>query len=297
MNRSAAAPSVPVAIAALAVLAATATGAAVPAGPPRVSPMSTVSQVVGVSEIEIAYSRPAVRERTIWGELVPWGEVWRTGANEATTIRFSDDVKIDGQPLAAGTYGLFTIPDEDEWTVIFNRQADQWGAFQYDAEKDALRIRVRPRSAEHQERFEISIPEVGADTAVVELRWASVSVPFTAQFAVEEIAVRKARGFVAAAAPADGRMVWNWTNYCYQNGLNLDEALGWAASLAQAAPIYWTHALHARLLARTGRPQEAVAAAERALERAAEEKDQPGVESDARSLTAEASEWRAAGTG
>ncbi len=279
-----------------AVLAAAA-AADVPAGPPRVSPMSTVSQVVGVSEVAVTYSRPAVRERKIWGELVPWGEVWRTGANEATTIRFSDDVKIDGHDLAAGTYGLFTIPAEDEWTVIFNSQDDQWGAFQYEAEKDALRIRVRPRPAEHQERFEISIPEVGADTALVELRWEKVSVPFTVHFAVAEVAVRRAREFVAAAAPADGRMVWNWTNYCYQNGLNLEEALGWAASLAQGAPIYWTHALHARLLARTGSPDEALAAAERALERAAAEKDQPGVEADSITLAAEAAEWRSAGSG
>ncbi len=276
---------------------ATAASAAVPAGPPRVSPLSTVSQVVGVSEIEVAYSRPAVRERTIWGELVPWGEVWRTGANEATTIRFSDDVRIDGRELAAGTYGLFTIPAEDEWTVIFNREADQWGAFQYDPAKDALRIRVRPRPAEHQERFQISFPEVGADTAVVELRWAEVSVPFTAQFAVDDVAVERAREFVASATPADGRMVWNWTNYCYQNGLNLEEALGWAASLAQAAPIYWTHALHARLLARLGRPAEAIAAGERALERAAEEKDQPGVEGDSKSLADELAAWSSAGSG
>ncbi len=276
---------------------AAAAPAAVPPGPPRVSPLATVSQVVGVSEIAVTYSRPAVRERTIWGELVPWGEVWRTGANEATTIRFSDDVRLDGRELAAGTYALFTIPAEDEWTVIFNREADQWGAFQYDAEKDALRIRVRPRPAEHQERFQISFPEVGADTAVVELRWAGVAVPFTAQFAVAEVAVERAREFVAAATPADGRMIWNWTNYCYQNGLNLEEALGWAASIAQSAPIYWTHALHARLLARTGSPAEAIAAGERALERAVEEKDQPGVEADSKSLADEVAAWRSAGSG
>ena len=265
--------------------------AEVPVGPPRVSPMATVSQVVGVSEVEIVYSRPGVRDRVVWGELVPMGEVWRTGANEATTIRLSHDAKIDGQPLAAGTYTLFTIPGETEWTVVFNKVAEQWGAFSYDQAQDALRVQVKPRGAPHKERFEIDFSDVGADSTTVSLRWAELEVPFDVQFDVQQAAVEAARTFVANATPQEGRMIWNWANYCYQNGVNTEEALEWASSLAQAAPMYWTHALEARLMAQAGNVAGAVASARRALERVAEEGDQPGVSADSETLKGEMSEW------
>ncbi len=271
-----------------------AAAAEVPVGPPRVSPMAVVSQVVGVSEVTIVYSRPGVRDRTIWGELVPLGEVWRTGANEATTFTITDDAKIDGQALAAGSYGLFTIPGEAEWTVVFNKVADQWGAFSYDAAQDALRIQVRPRDAPFKERFEIGFSEVGADSTTVSLRWEKIEIPFDVQFDVQQAAIDRAREFVANAAPEDGRMVWNWANYCYQNDVNTEEALGWATNLAQAAPMYWTHALAARLKAATGDRAGAVASATAALERAVAEAEQPGVAGDSQTLKGELEGWQAA---
>lgn len=127
--------------------------------------------VDGVSVI-LEYGRPEAREREIWGTLVPWDAVWRTGANEATTIELGADVLVEGRPLPAGRYGLFTIPGEDEWVVIFNREADQWGAFDYDAAEDALRVTVRPQTAEHVEAMDF---EVGDDGIV--LRWGTLAVP------------------------------------------------------------------------------------------------------------------------
>jgi len=127
--------------------------------------------VDGVSVV-LDYGRPEVREREIWGGLVPWGEVWRTGANEATTIELGADVLVEGESLPAGRYGLFTIPGEGEWTIIFNRVADQWGAFDYDAAEDALRVTVEPQAAEHVEALDF---EVGDDGIV--LRWEEVAVP------------------------------------------------------------------------------------------------------------------------
>jgi hypothetical protein len=248
-----------------------------------------------VSEIEVVYSRPGVRDRVVWGELVPNGEVWRTGANEATTIRLSHDAKINGNALPAGTYGLFTVPGETEWTVVFNKVADQWGAFNYDQAEDALRVKVKPRSAPFKERFEIGFSDVGADSTTVSLRWAELEVPFDVQFDVQQAAVETARAFVANATPQEGRMIWNWANYCYQNGINTEEALGWASNLAQAAPMYWTHALEARLMAQTGNVEGAVASAERALARVAEEGDQPGVTGDSETLQGEMSEWQGQG--
>ncbi len=151
---------------------------------------------------------------------------------------------------------------------------------------------VKPRSAPFQERFEISFPEVGADTLVVRLHWEEVAVPFTVQVDVEATAVAEARAFVAAAGPGDGRAVWNWANYLYQQGWNLEEALEWASTLADEAPMYWTHALEARLLAKNGRVGEAREAARSALERAEVEAEQQGVTADAETLARELAEWK-----
>lgn len=124
-------------------------------------------------ELTLEFGRPKVKEREIWGGLVPWGQVWRTGADEATTITFSDDVTIEGEELPAGTYALFTIPTEDSWTIIFNKTAKQWGAFGYKEADDALRVEVEPKAAEHVEEMNFEI-----DGSQVVLRWAEVAVPF-----------------------------------------------------------------------------------------------------------------------
>ncbi len=124
-------------------------------------------------EVTVEYGRPNVKGRTIWGGLVPYGKVWRTGANEATTISFSAGVTIGGEKLAAGTYGLFTIPNEDEWDFIINNTSDQWGAFSYDSGKDALRVKAKPRSAENVESMEFVI-----EGSAVVLRWEKLAVGF-----------------------------------------------------------------------------------------------------------------------
>jgi len=259
--------------------------------PPGLSPAATVTQVVGVSEISVSYSRPSVKERSLWGELVPWDQVWRTGANEATTLTISDDAEVEGRNLPAGTYALFTIPGEGEWTVVFNRAADQWGAFEYNSSLDALRVRVQPRQAPHQETFQVSFPDVGTDTAILRLHWGTVAVSFAIQFDVQRLARERARAFVEAAGPEEGRDIWNWANYFYQNDYNVDEALSWAAALAATTPVYWTHALHARLLARTGESGAALDAATLAMQRARQESDQPGVSADADLLRDEMTRW------
>ena len=138
---------------------------------PRVSPKATVTQTVGLTEVNILYNRPGVKGRTIWGGLVPYDEVWRTGANEATTINFSQAVTINGKPLPAGLYSLHTIPGKTTWTVIFNKKAEQWGSYEYDATQDALRLTVEPKQGPHQEWMTFSFPDVLSDSASVELSW------------------------------------------------------------------------------------------------------------------------------
>ncbi len=132
----------------------------------------TEATIDGVA-MTLEYGRPNVNKREIWGSLVPLGEIWRTGANEATTAVFSKDVTVEGQALAAGTYSVFTIPGESEWTVIFNKVASQWGSFNYDPDQDALRVTVKPVEIEHVESMDFTV-----DGSTVMLRWEKVGVPF-----------------------------------------------------------------------------------------------------------------------
>lgn len=154
----------------------------------RVSPNAGVMATVGTTGVHVHYGRPSLRGRAVFGEgspLAPLGEVWRTGANEAPTIRFSKDVVIGGESVPAGTYALFTIPG-DEWTVILNKTAQQWGAFRYDEAEDQARFTVEPMTdAPMQEQFEIRFADVTEDSATMILHWGTVGVPVT----IEEAAM------------------------------------------------------------------------------------------------------------
>lgn len=145
----------------------------------RASPNALVGQTIGMTDVTVTYGRPRVRGRAIFGDLVPYDALWRTGANEATTVTFSGDVTVEGQPLSAGTYSLFTIPGEDEWTVIFNEVVEQWGAYDYDESRDALRVTVEPEEAAFTEFMTFSFDEVGEEEGELVLRWDEVRVPLT----------------------------------------------------------------------------------------------------------------------
>jgi pimeloyl-ACP methyl ester carboxylesterase len=145
---------------------------------PRTSPRASVMQAVGGAEVEIAYGRPAVKARKVWGELVPDGRVWRAGANEATRFTFNRDVRIESHALAAGTYTFFAIPGAAEWTLIFNRVPRQWGAFDYDPAFDALRFTVKPSEAPHEEHLRYGIEPAGANAAAVTMAWEKRAVTF-----------------------------------------------------------------------------------------------------------------------
>ncbi len=145
---------------------------------PRTSPAAKASGKAGNTNISISYSQPSVKGRKIWGDLVPYGKVWRTGANEATIFEVDNDVKIEGQPLPKGKYALFTLPGENEWAVIFNKTPEQWGSFRYKQDDDALRVKVKPaKSAAFTELLTFN---VGNDGKVV-LRWENLEVPFNVQ--------------------------------------------------------------------------------------------------------------------
>ena len=151
---------------------------------PQASPAASVSLAVGTTTVAVEYHRPAVKSRVIWGELVPFDAVWRTGANEATTLRFADAVKVDGHEVPAGTYAFFAIPGKEKWTLILNKTAVQWGAFKYSAAEDQLRFEVKPAVAPLQEWLRYTIEPTGPDSAAVQLAWEKLSVQFKVESAM-----------------------------------------------------------------------------------------------------------------
>lgn len=232
---------------------------------PRVSPKTTLSQTVGVTDVTIAYCRPSVRGRAIWGALVPYDKVWRTGANEATTITFSDEVTIEGTKLAAGTYGLFTIPGTTEWTVVFNKGAKQWGAYNYNAADDVLRIKVKPQAVAPTELLTFSFPTVSVSSAQVAVAWEKVQVAFT--LTVDTIAkvLPQVRAAVAEAKADDARTPLQAAMFCLDNNVNLDEVGAWIERSIAVKESMYNVLAKARLQAAQGKKADAIATAKRAI--------------------------------
>lgn len=230
---------------------------------PRVSPGGSVSQTVGLTDITLKYSRPGVKGRTIWGGLVPYDKVWRTGANEATTISFSDDVFINGQKLAKGMYSLHTIPGQNEWTFIFNSVADQWGSYSYDETKDVLRVKAKPETADHREWMGFEINDLTTDTAKVVLRWEKIAAPFT----VDTKSTEKTMASFANALKPDWRTPYMAAQFAFENkGVAADQQISdWldkSLSINENIGNLW---LKARFLERLGRKQDAIRTGEQAI--------------------------------
>ena len=262
---------------------------------PRPSQKASVMQTVGVTDITITYSRPGVKGRTIWGDppvgaattaatlddarvrakdavIVPYGHVWRAGANEATQFAVTDDVLINGQPLKAGTYSLHAIPGKDEWTLIFNSDAGQWGSFSYDEKKDVLRVKAKPQmAADTQEWLQYTFDPVTETSAQVNLRWERLRVPFTVEVKnVQGLAVEKMRAAVASAKPDDWRTPLQAANYVFVNNLtaNNEEAMQWLEKSIKTKETFNNLYTKARVLGGMGKAAEAVATAEKALQMA-----------------------------
>ncbi len=195
---------------------------------PEPSPKASVSQVAGLTEISVTYCRPAVKNRKVWGGLVPYGEVWRAGANENTVVTFSTPAKVGGAVLPAGKYGLHMIPAEAEWTVIFSRQASAWGSYSYDQKEDAVRLSVKPQPAEFSERLAYTIDDVTDSAAEINLRWEKLRIPVRIEIDTPAAVVESLRQQLRGMP----RFFWQGWNqaagWCAKNGVNLDEALTWA---------------------------------------------------------------------
>jgi hypothetical protein len=229
---------------------------------PRPSPKAVYTQTVGVTDITVTYSRPGVKGRTIVGDLVPYDKVWRTGANEATTISFSDDVTINGQALKKGMYSLHTIPGRDQWTIIFNSVADQWGSYSYDATKDALRVTAKPSKGPFTEWLTIDTAGMTTDEATYQIRWADVVVPFT----VNTNSTARTLASLRQAMSPDWRVSYTAANFAYENkaasAADINTWLDQSLKVNENIANLW---LKARLLNDAGNKAEALRTAERAI--------------------------------
>ena len=264
---------------------------------PLPSPNATVSQTIGVTKVEVVYSRPHVKgptrkeDRVIWGALVPYDKVWRTGANAATKFTVDTDVTVEGQKLAAGSYALYTIPGKTEWTVIFNKDVTGSPA-DYSAEKDALRVRVRPEAAEMHELFTIGFPQVSSSSAVMAMKWEKLSVPVNLSVDTNALFLANAKEAVAKAKADDWRTPLTAARYLYQNKYAPADAAAFLDKSLSVKETFANLSTKAGVLADEGKKKEAVAAAQKALAmKDAEPKPAPEAVAD---LEKKLAEWKAA---
>jgi hypothetical protein len=251
---------------------------------PRESQRQEIAQTVGDAKVSIVYHRPNAKARKIWGCetkdvvpiannlypcLVPYGQVWRAGANENTTIEFTRDVTVNGQPLPAGKYGFHIIPGKSDWTLIFSKDNDKGGSFSYDEKKDALRVKVVPAKAPMQETLSYEFDDVTANSTRVNLRWEKVAVPFTVDIGdIHGRVLTSVRDAIKGRKSDDFRPLNQGANYIrtFKLKANYDEALGWVDTSIKARETPGNLNIKAGILAEMGRFDEAVTLGEKALQ-------------------------------
>jgi tetratricopeptide (TPR) repeat protein len=218
----------------------------------RPSPLSTVHQRIGLTDVTVTFGAPGVKGRTILGELVPFDKIWRAGANEATTIELSSDAKVNGNSVPAGKYAFFTIPTkEGEWTIILNKTAEQWGAYRYDESQDLLRFKVNSKESDHpHERLKFGFMEITGNSAVAALAWDKFMVPFTIEVETNAQALKNIETAVSEK-PDDWAVYARSAGYAVENNVYLDKALEWVNKSLELNQHYWNNFLKANILYKT----------------------------------------------
>ena len=236
---------------------------------PRESARQEIIQTVGDTKISVVYYRPNAKDRKIWDGLEKYGAVWRTGANENTTFETTNDVKINGQVLPKGKYGLHTIPNKDEWTIIFNKVNNEWGSFRYDQKQDALRVSAKPMAANLQETMAISFENVKANTSEVVIAWEKVKVPFTVDVGdINSRVLADIRTQLASVKADDFRTPAQAAGWVLSSKMtaNYEEAVKWVDSSIKTRETFGNLNIKARLLGGLNRKAEAIATAEKAIQ-------------------------------
>jgi Protein of unknown function (DUF2911) len=234
---------------------------------PDASQAAKVKQRIALTDIAIKYHRPLVNGRKIWGGLVPYGKVWRVGANENTTIEFSDPVSVEGKPLDKGTYGLHMIPNPDSWTVIFSKINTAWGSYSYDQKEDALRVDVKPKPLPApEEALEFEFEDLKPTSTAVTLKWDKLGVPFTVSVNDADQTLQNIR----AQLKGPGQFAWQaldqGAQFCLTRKINLDEGLRWADASIQIEERFDNLSTKADILKAMNRPDDAKTTWNHALE-------------------------------
>lgn len=238
---------------------------------PQASPTQTLKQNFGLSSIELSYSRPGIKGRTVFGDLVPYGKIWRTGANNATTLTFGEDVTIGGTKIPAGKYGLLTIPEAKEWTIIISKQTDVTSPDAYKQDQDMVRVKVSPITMPFPiETFTISFDDVKSSTCNLGIMWDKTYVALPISTDVDSKVMKSIDNIMNK----DNKPYYNAASYYYDNGKDLNQALTWINKATEASPNAqpWVHTLKTRILAKLGKKEEAMAAAKNAIRIANETK-------------------------
>ncbi|HEY0946139.1 MAG TPA: DUF2911 domain-containing protein [Opitutaceae bacterium] len=235
---------------------------------PAASPASTLKQRVGLTDIEIVYARPGVKGRTIFGGIEAYGRVWRTGANSATRISFSTPVKFGGADLAAGSYLLFSIPGANEWTVILQKDAKAWGAYQYDPANDVARVTAKPVAlAAPVETFTIDLNDLRNESATLNLIWENTRVPVPLTVDVASTLVPQIEAAAASGEKLTPGFYYNAAMFYFDKGLDLNKAKAWIEQATSGAkPAFYMVHLKAKILAKRGEKEAAIAAAKQSSE-------------------------------
>ena len=224
-----------------------------------------MTQRLGITDVTVNYHRPLTNGRKIWGGLVPYGQVWRAGANENTTITFSDTVSIEGMPLPAGTYGLHMIPNENQWTIIFSKVSTAWGSFSYKQDEDALRVTVKPAAAEQHDALTYDFDQLQPDSAVVTMRWEKLAVPFKVSVNVDEVVAASLQKQLRGLAQYDWQAWDDAANYFLSAKYELPQGLKDADHSIEMEERYENLMTKSQLLDAMGKTDEAKASRDKAL--------------------------------
>ncbi|WP_209332595.1 DUF2911 domain-containing protein [Lunatimonas salinarum] len=239
---------------------------------PQASPPSKVTQLVGLTQVSLEYSRPSVRGRKIFGELVPFGEVWRTGANSATTFEFSTDVMIEGNPLSAGKYALYSIPGKSTWTLIFSKNTGLWGAIGYDSKDDAFRVQVPAlKSKISVETFQVDFTDITDTGSTVRLSWEKSGAEFRIETEVDPIVMKQIEEQVIQKTPSNPGIYFQAATYYFNTNKDLQKALEWVTKSVEADPKYWTVHLKAKIEQKLGLNEAALKSAQTSMDMAKKE--------------------------